>query len=50
MYIQTKINDHPSGWKRAREQVKQDWSCPACGARNRYYWTTCPVCNHPRPH
>lgn len=50
MHVQTKINEHPSGWRIVRQQVKSDWKCPSCGAKVRYYWTTCPNCSHPRPH
>jgi rubrerythrin len=49
MNVQSNINGHPSGWKRVRQQVKKDWTCPECGAFARYWWLTCPVCNHPRP-
>lgn len=38
-----------AGWRRVKEAVvKEDWKCPSCGARNRYYWVKCPVCAHPR--
>jgi len=36
-----------AGWRTVRQQ-QQDWKCPNCGARNRYYWVRCPVCRHPR--
>lgn len=47
MFINVK-NGTRAGWRRVREQVKTDWKCSNCGARNRYYWLRCPNCNHPR--
>ena len=38
-----------AGWKIMRPQMSKDWTCPTCGARNRYYWTTCPVDGTRRP-
>jgi hypothetical protein len=37
-----------AGWRKVEPQRK-DYTCENCGARNRYYWRTCAVCNHPRP-
>lgn len=37
-----------AGHRRVKEQVKHDWKCANCGARNRYYWLRCPICRHPR--
>lgn len=37
-----------AGW-RIVGQKKSDYTCPSCGARNRYYWVKCPACSHPRP-
>ena len=37
------------GWRRVKHtQSREDWRCPNCGARNRYYWIKCPACGHPR--
>ena len=36
-----------AGWRQVKQQAR-DWKCPSCGARNRYYWLNCPVCQHPR--
>lgn len=41
-------NGTNAGWRRVAQQIKRDWRCPSCGARNRYYWVTCPVDGHPR--
>jgi rubredoxin len=37
-----------AGWRKAKMQVRVDWTCPNCGARNRYFYNPCPVCGHPR--
>jgi hypothetical protein len=44
-------NGTNAGWRTVKLQNRRDWKCPnrECGARNRYYWTRCPVCKHPRP-
>jgi hypothetical protein len=42
-------NGTNAGWKRPKEQNRADWRCDNCGARNRYYWTRCPICQNPRP-
>ena len=38
-----------AGWRTVRMQIRIDWTCSECGARNRYFWNPCPVCGHPRP-
>lgn len=30
-------------------QNKDDWECPECHARNKFYWSNCPNCGHRRP-
>lgn len=40
-------NGTNAGWRTTRPKA-EDWKCPNCGARNRYYWVKCPVCAHPR--
>jgi len=37
-----------AGWRKVT-LPKKDYTCENCGSRNRYYWRTCAVCNHPRP-
>lgn len=49
MFVNVKNGTH-AGWRTVvAVQNRGDWRCPSCSARNRYYWTKCPVCNHPRP-
>ena len=47
MFISVRGGTH-AGWRKVRFQNKTDWTCPNCGARNRYYWNPCPVCANPR--
>lgn len=28
---------------------REDWVCPECGKKHRYFWTSCPVDGTPRP-
>lgn len=35
--------------RKVKAQIKRDWKCSGCGATVRYYWVTCPNCQHPRP-
>jgi predicted RNA-binding Zn-ribbon protein involved in translation (DUF1610 family) len=37
-----------AGWRRIVASAK-DWTCSACGARNKYYWRNCPNCGERRP-
>jgi len=37
-----------AGWRRILNAAK-DWTCPKCGARNKYYWKRCPNCSERRP-
>lgn len=46
MQINVRGGTH-AGWREVKQQA-EDWKCPSCGARNRYYWVKCPVCKHPR--
>lgn len=41
-------NGTNAGWKKVRQAMKHDWKCPSCRSFNRYYWTSCPNCKHPR--
>ena len=39
-----------AGNRRAPQaKYPNDWKCPSCKARNKYYWRKCPGCGHPRP-
>lgn len=42
-------NGTNAGWRKVKQRLRRDWRCENCGARNRYYWSKCPVCQHPRP-
>jgi len=48
MHVNVKNGTH-AGWRMVYVQNRADWSCPNCGARNRYYWVNCPVCHESRP-
>jgi hypothetical protein len=48
VYVTVK-NGTRAGWRIVRSARTRDWKCPSCSAKNRYYWTRCPVCKHPRP-
>jgi rubrerythrin len=48
--LQVNVQNGTRGaWRKVHAQVKKDWICDNCGARNRYYWLSCPNCKHPRP-
>lgn len=38
-----------AGTRKVKQQSKKNWTCPSCGASNRYYWLNCPNDGHPRP-
>jgi len=39
-----------AGWRRVNATpTKDDWVCPECGKKHRYYWTACPMDGTPRP-
>jgi rubredoxin len=48
VYVGKIENGSHAGWRKVFEAAK-DWTCPECEAHNRYYWTSCPNCSHPRP-
>ncbi len=41
-------NGTNGGWRVTREKP-QDWRCPTCRRKLRYYWTSCPSDNTRRP-
>lgn len=38
-----------AGIRVVKAQPRNDWVCPVCGKRHRYYWTSCPTDGTPRP-
>ncbi len=47
--LMVRVQGHRNVYRKVKMQSKHDWKCPQCGAYIRYYWLTCPNCNHPRP-